>query len=244
MDLLVVDSANQAAGGFILTVVEQGVIAQFSPDKSIQIASWTKQSDPARFEVQSDGRSVRIGFKRFIVDASVSDVTISDWFKRYSDGGVPSAKIGAENQESISSDVNNGAQQEKEKTSAEQSRLDELRATGLLSEAELMLIVNQNVSSTKPSQPHHSPQPTFYRTRDYDGPNPTNPFAIISFILSLFGGSILAVIFGHVAMSQIRKTKESGTGLAQAGLIIGYITIGIIVIFVIVAMNSVSEVQY
>lgn len=244
MDLLVVDSANQAAGDFILTVVERGVIAQFSPDKSMQIASWTKQSDQARFEVQSDGRSVRIGFKRFIIDATVSDATVSDWFKTYNESGAPSVSGGLENKETISTDISNYTKQEKDRRLAEQTRLDELRATGLLSESELRLIVNQNVSNAQPNQPQYSPQPTFYRTRDYEGPNPTNPFAVISFILSLFGGSILAVIFGHVAMSQIRKTKESGTGLAQAGLIIGYITIGIIVIFVIVAMNSVNEVQY
>ena len=44
--------------------------------------------------------------------------------------------------------------------------------------------------------------------------------------------SLAAIITGHIALSQIKKTGEQGRGLAIAGLIIGYIglVVGIIVV--------------
>ena len=58
----------------------------------------------------------------------------------------------------------------------------------------------------------------------------TNGLAIASFVTSLFGLTILAIIFGHIAQSQIKQTGQGGSGLATAGLIIGYIFLGIQVI--------------
>lgn len=54
---------------------------------------------------------------------------------------------------------------------------------------------------------------------------PTNTFAIISLVSSFFVG-LVGVIFGHLARKQIRESGEAGDGLAIAGLIIGYISIG------------------
>jgi len=48
-------------------------------------------------------------------------------------------------------------------------------------------------------------------------------FGIISWFLCPFVGGLLAVILGHVAKSQIRRSGEGGGGLATAGLILGYI---------------------
>ena len=59
----------------------------------------------------------------------------------------------------------------------------------------------------------------------------TNGLAIASFVTSLFGLTILAVIFGHVAKSQIARTGQGGGGLATAGLVIGYIFLVIQVFF-------------
>ena len=50
-----------------------------------------------------------------------------------------------------------------------------------------------------------------------------NAFAMASLVLGLTGGSIIAVVFGHIARSQIRRTKETGGGLAIAGLVLGYV---------------------
>jgi hypothetical protein len=56
----------------------------------------------------------------------------------------------------------------------------------------------------------------------------TNGFAIASLVIAITGGgAVLAIVFGHIARSQIRRTGERGVGMALAGLIIGYVTIGL-----------------
>jgi hypothetical protein len=64
-----------------------------------------------------------------------------------------------------------------------------------------------------------------------------NVLAIVSFI-SAFFLSLVAVITGHMALGQIKRTGEKGRGLALAGLIIGYVGIvgGIISIIALVVM--------
>ena len=57
----------------------------------------------------------------------------------------------------------------------------------------------------------------------------TNGLAVTSLILGILWicwlGSVLAVIFGHVALSQIKKSGnvQGGKGLAVAGLVLGYL---------------------
>jgi len=53
----------------------------------------------------------------------------------------------------------------------------------------------------------------------------TNTLAIVSLVTG-FCCSIAAVITGHMALGQIRRTGEAGRGLAVAGLILGYVSIG------------------
>jgi len=59
----------------------------------------------------------------------------------------------------------------------------------------------------------------------------TAPMAVASFVLGLVGctgiGSVLAIVFGHIALSQIRQAqgKLGGKGLAIAGLVLGYLVI-------------------
>jgi hypothetical protein len=56
----------------------------------------------------------------------------------------------------------------------------------------------------------------------------TNGLAVASLVAGFLWlgwlGSILAVIFGHIAIGQINRSggRESGTGLAVAGLVLGY----------------------
>jgi hypothetical protein len=54
--------------------------------------------------------------------------------------------------------------------------------------------------------------------------------------------SVLGVIFGFVARSQIRRTGglRSDNGLALAGIIIGFAVIGIVVVVLIIAVASSS----
>jgi hypothetical protein len=65
-----------------------------------------------------------------------------------------------------------------------------------------------------------------------------NVLAIISLIGSLLGvlfilpliGSVGGVITGHLSLAQIKQTGERGRGMAVAGLIIGYVGVGFILL--------------
>lgn len=68
----------------------------------------------------------------------------------------------------------------------------------------------------------------------------TEPFAIVSLVCSLAGilcwvGSIVGVVFGHIAISKIKASGErlGGRGLATAGLIVGYVWICIMFVLII-----------
>lgn len=50
----------------------------------------------------------------------------------------------------------------------------------------------------------------------------TNTFAVLSLIFGILGGIVLGVVFGHVALSQIRRTGEQGRGMAITGLVLSY----------------------
>jgi hypothetical protein len=57
---------------------------------------------------------------------------------------------------------------------------------------------------------------------------------IISWLLCPFVGGVLAVIFGHVARGQIRRTGEGGAGMAMAGLVLGYVHLAVAVLATII----------
>ncbi|MER3452827.1 MAG: hypothetical protein C4344_03950 [Acidimicrobiia bacterium] len=67
----------------------------------------------------------------------------------------------------------------------------------------------------------------------------TNGFAIASLVLGIvwvYGiGSILALVFGYIAKRKIRETGESGSGLATAGIVLGWVGVGWLLVFIIVA---------
>jgi len=62
-----------------------------------------------------------------------------------------------------------------------------------------------------------------------------NVLAIVSLVTGVLTISLVAIITGHIALSQIKNTLEKGRGLAIAGLVLGYagIVIGILVFFLI-----------
>lgn len=71
-------------------------------------------------------------------------------------------------------------------------------------------------------------------------PGATNVMAILSLVFA-FVFAVLGVVFGHMALGQIRRTGESGRGLAIAGLVVGYVSLGfgvIVTIFYVVALTS------
>lgn len=81
----------------------------------------------------------------------------------------------------------------------------------------------------------------------YEAPPRTNGLAIASLVCSIAGlatciSAPVGIVLGHLAKRQIRQTGESGSGLATAGLVIGYIlTIGFIITvigIILAAANS------
>ncbi len=94
---------------------------------------------------------------------------------------------------------------------------------------------NLNPQPLPPQQPQ---QPQYGA---YQQPQPVgyNTMSIVAFILAFFV-SIVGIILGFVALSQIKRTGEQGRGLALAAVIIGFVevAIGIVVfIFVLIAFG-------
>ncbi|WP_427019364.1 DUF4190 domain-containing protein (plasmid) [Pseudarthrobacter sp. P1] len=52
-------------------------------------------------------------------------------------------------------------------------------------------------------------------------------------ILGLIGMCVLAIVFGHLARAQIRRTGEQGQGMANIGLIFGYIGAALLLMVII-----------
>jgi hypothetical protein len=77
----------------------------------------------------------------------------------------------------------------------------------------------------------------------------TNGMAIASLVLGIIWlywiGSVLAVIFGHIALSQLNKSdgRQGGRGLAIAGLVLGYLGVAIFVLFIVV-LASFGETEF
>ncbi len=73
----------------------------------------------------------------------------------------------------------------------------------------------------------------------------TNTLAIVSLIFGILGwsflplvGSVVAIVTGHLARSEIRRAIErpQGDGLAVAGLVLGYVALVSAVLFVLVLL--------
>ena len=80
-------------------------------------------------------------------------------------------------------------------------------------------------------------------------PPATNGLAIASLVCGVAQmmlwplATIPAVVLGHVARHQIRRTGEQGAGLALAGLILGWIGVGFVALAVIAAVLVVAAVS-
>jgi len=88
-------------------------------------------------------------------------------------------------------------------------------------------------------------QERFYPQHGAPRPLPTSGLAVASLVLGILWlgwlGSILAVIFGHLALRSIRRGAERGWGLAVAGLVLGYIgvaTLALVVILAVIGANT------
>jgi hypothetical protein len=77
---------------------------------------------------------------------------------------------------------------------------------------------------------YHTPYPGYPGQPGYRvATTGTNGFAIASLVLGIlwFWGvtSILALVFGYIALRQVRERHENGRGMALAGVILGWIGI-------------------
>ena len=74
-------------------------------------------------------------------------------------------------------------------------------------------------------------------------PRPTNALAIASLICA-FLLAPLGVVFGHISLSQIKRSGEDGRGLAIAGLVIGYLLTvlgALVLVFTFVVTRAIVE---
>jgi hypothetical protein len=95
-----------------------------------------------------------------------------------------------------------------------------------------------------PPQPAPVPYSGPYPPVQYAPPAPTNGLAVASLVAGLMWigwfGSVFAVIFGHMALKQLARGggHEQGRGLAIAGLVLGYVGIGALVLITLAALLS------
>jgi len=77
-------------------------------------------------------------------------------------------------------------------------------------------------------------------TQPQPQPQPTNGLAVAALVLGIVWafwiGSALAIVFGHVALGQIRQRNQSGKGMAVAGLVLGYVGAGTFALFVVLPL--------
>ena len=106
--------------------------------------------------------------------------------------------------------------------------------------------------SPPPGQPYYRPQgqpyPPYQQPHwGYPPPRPTNGLAVAAFVCGLAQFVVVltfipAIVCGHLARAQIRRTGEGGGGLALAGLILGYVggalLIGLVLLLVAIGARS------
>ncbi len=87
-----------------------------------------------------------------------------------------------------------------------------------------------------PPPPPGGPYPPPY----YAPSRPTNGMAIASMVLGIVWiywiGSVLALVFGYIAKRQIAERNEAGGGMATAGIVLGWVGIGALVLVVVIAI--------
>lgn len=74
-----------------------------------------------------------------------------------------------------------------------------------------------------------------YPYAGYPQPRPTNTMAVVSLVCA-FVFAPLGILFGHMSLSQIKKTGEEGRGLAIAGLVISYVVTVMTVVVIVLAV--------
>jgi hypothetical protein len=97
-----------------------------------------------------------------------------------------------------------------------------------------------------PGAPASPPPPAFTAYSPYAPgivqATTTNGLAIASMVLGILWlywiGSILALVFGYVAKGQIERSagRQSGKGMAIAGIVLGWIGVGVLALVIVLAI--------
>lgn len=81
-----------------------------------------------------------------------------------------------------------------------------------------------------PPPPAPSPEPAYVQQQG------TNGFGVASLVLGILWifwlGSALALVFGYIALGQIKKSgnRQGGKGLAIAGIVLGWIGVAVLLL--------------
>lgn len=90
-------------------------------------------------------------------------------------------------------------------------------------------------------------QPQWQQPPSQWQPHPTRPwngFAIASLVLGIVWvywiGSICALVFGYISLKQIKDSNgwQQGRGLAIAGVVLGWVGIGTLILFIVAIVLS------
>jgi hypothetical protein len=98
------------------------------------------------------------------------------------------------------------------------------------------------VADVLPPPPPPPPPPLPYVAPPRYVGQTTNGLAVASLIAGFLWmgwlGSVLAVVFGHIALRQINESggREGGSGLAIAGLVLGYLGVATLLLVILVAV--------
>jgi hypothetical protein len=101
------------------------------------------------------------------------------------------------------------------------------------------LMVRPSTITAVQQPPAYPPQ----QPGSYAAVRPTNTLAIVSLVLGIASyvflplvGAIAAIVLGHMARGQIKRTGEGGSGFALAGLVLGYVHIVLVIIAIVVVV--------
>lgn len=77
-------------------------------------------------------------------------------------------------------------------------------------------------------------------------PQGTNTLAIGSLVASIIGiccglGSVVGIVLGVIALNQVKETRQSGHGLAVAGIAVGVVTLVLSVVWTLLVMAAGSS---
>lgn len=97
----------------------------------------------------------------------------------------------------------------------------------------------QTQQASYQAQPSYPAQPAPQRPAQPTNLAQTNAFALVAIILA-FIQPIAAIVFGHMSLSQIKRTGDAGRGLALTGLIIGYVYVAFLVLFIIFYVSMIA----